>query len=183
MNNIETYLPEKSENAVKVGTFLNLYTDRLYLVGSAARKWLYKLSANTDDFDFVVDPSYYDKIKERFAQEGYKINDNVWGTKDAFEIDCDSFVMKFRNQHAGDFLTSVAFCGDSLAINVASGKPICTPEFMNVVPYGMYEKYPDLNGPQFQEPWVSEHLQKLKSFMDEIETLLNKIREDLTAAK
>lgn len=160
------YLPERSEYATRVAEAINDYAPELYLVGGAARKLTYGLSANTNGYDFVFNVNEYpDCLIMDLEDAGFKVTG-----ENPYKIDCQSFDMTIRAEPIDWFLLKTPFAGDGMAINCASGRTICTAEFTMLKPTKLVNEVDD----QTTE-WLTKQTENLQRFEDEMIAAVTKI--------
>lgn len=162
---IEKYLPERSEYATKVAGVMEPYADELYLVGSAARKITYGLSANTNGYDFVFTKNEC-KLIENLKAQGFKVNDDT----ETYKIDCESFDMTIRTEPIDSFLRTTPFAGDGMAIHCGTGRSICTAEFTMLKPTKIVNEIDYLTS-----EWLTKQTENLQRFEDEMIAAVTKI--------
>lgn len=166
------YLPQPSEYSTRVAKVLDGYSKVLYLVGSAARKYLYNLNLMPKGYDFVLD--IRDIGDENMLMTDFnaafpgKVNRTPWG----FEVDAEAITVNIKTQNIGEFLRSVRFAGDGLAISCEDDRPIVIPEYMSIPPVVAIIKTEETND-QNRKEWVDEHLQALGKFQEELFRVVN----------
>lgn len=166
------YLPVKSEYCDKVAKILDSYAGGLYLVGSAARKYLYNLKAITpEDYDFVYDGSIDD---DNFITNDFEaaFPGKVNRTAHGFSVDAEVLDVNVRIQPIAEFLRQVRFAGDGLAISCADDRPIVIPEYMSLPPVVAIIKTEETSD-QNNSEWVNDHLIKLQKFQEELFNAVN----------
>lgn len=167
------YLPVKSEYCDKIAKILDGYEQDLYLVGSAARKYLYNLKGITpEDYNFILasrkDSDFFHLIDEfNSAFPGkVEVDDNI------IYIDAEVLDVEVRLQPIDHFLRTVRFAGDGLAISCQDDRPIVIPEYMSLPPVVAIYKTEETDD-QNNVEWVNEHLQKLQQFQEKLFEAVN----------
>lgn len=174
MSNISKYLPERSEYADKVANILKPYEKGLYVVGSNARKTLYGLKTNVKDYDFVIDCGCSgNEVQQILGVELEKSFPNkVIYAGDIVTADCETFTLKIRTGRLTEFLFSVRFAGDGLAVRVSDGRPIVVPEYMTQPSTVQIIEDKDV-GDQTGE-WLTQHVKVLETFQNDMFNLVQK---------
>lgn len=163
---ILNYLPT-SESSAKVAEAFKPYENDLYVVGSAARKQLYGLQTEVNNYDFVISTNeHIVDVRESLSIKG-ELDDVSW------TIDCENFKLKLRAEPIDQFLFKVRFAGDGLAVKVSDGRPLVLPEYMTLPPMVAIIKTEDTDA-QNQKEWVDNHLVVLAKFQEELYNLVNK---------
>lgn len=167
------YLPQPSEYSTRVAKILDMYVEDLYLVGSAARKYLYNLKLTPNGYDFVL--SVYsslmdcEELREKFVTEfPGKCKTTDWG----FEVDAETLDVRIKFQPIDQFLRTVRFAGDGLAVSCEDDRPIVIPEYMSIPPVVAILKTEETND-QNQKEWVDSHLEVLGKFQEELFRVVN----------
>jgi hypothetical protein len=176
MSNITKYLPERSENSVKVAEALKPYENVLYVVGSNARKALYGLNTDVKDYDFVLSTGCgcpkgeLANVLQDILTGAFP--DAVQEHDAYFVVDCEAFTLKIRLEPIDQFLYSVRFAGDGLAVRVSDGRPLVLPEYMTLPPVVQIiedEKVGDQKG-----EWLENHVKALEEFQKALFDLVQK---------
>ncbi len=165
------YLPTPSEYSTRVAKILDQFDNELYLVGSAARKFLYNLNLAPKNYDFVFGGTYdeYVALCGAFMNEfDGKTKDTAWG------IEVDAEVLEVRVKHAdvAKFLRTVRFAGDGLAVSCADDRPIVIPEYMSIPPVVAILKTEETDD-QNNKEWEASHLEVLQKFQEELFRVVN----------
>lgn len=167
---ILNYLPT-SESSAKVAEALKPYENDLYVVGSAARKHLYGLQTEVNNYDFVCAYPEGEFIMDSGLA---KINLGEQSCQNGLLVkDCETFTLKIRFCSIDEFLFKVRFAGDGLAVKVSDGRPLVLPEYMTLPPVVAIIKTEDTDA-QNNDTWVKNHLSVLSKFQEELYNLVNK---------
>lgn len=167
------YLPTPSEYSTRVAKILDTYVEDLYLVGSAARKYLYNLNLVPDDYNFVLD---YDGItSEESIVEDFKSafgNERVELVGDRVNVDAETLHVTVAIRPIAQFLRTVRFAGDGLAVSCQDDRPIVIPEYMSIPPVVAILKT-DETDDQNNKEWEASHLETLMKFQEELFRVVN----------
>lgn len=168
------YLPTPSEYSTRVAKILDTYED-LYLVGSAARKYLYNLNLTPKGYDFIISRDIYDFdetgsfLKTTWEKEfPGKVKWTNWG----LEVDAEVLTVRVGVQPIDKFLRTVRFAGDGLGVSCQDDRPIVIPEYMSIPPVVAILKTEDTDD-QNNKEWEASHLETLMKFQEELFRVVN----------
>lgn len=172
------YLPEKSEYSIKVAEFLKPYENKMYAIGSNARKTLYGLKTGVNDYNFLYscscstvagEPTVAAMIADSARNAKLTVTDC---DSNFVRVDAETFVFTVRIEPLENFLFGVRFAGDGLAVRVTDGRPVTLPEYMTLPPVVEIRKIDD-HGPQKNKEWLTKQLDVLGKFQEELYKAVN----------
>jgi hypothetical protein len=157
------YLPEKSKYSTKFAEAVDHYGSSVYVVGSAARKGLYGLKITPSDYNFITtNGGVMDRLRHYFPN---KITEG--SNPKQFKIDCEVFTATVDMEPVDEFLYSVRFAGDGVAVRVSDGRPIVVPEYMTLPPVVEIQKV-GADDSQNNKEWADNHVETLTKFQEEL---------------
>lgn len=165
------YLP-RGDKTGSISGVLDNWNSKLYFVGPSARKRIYSFTHAIDGFDFVIDGNpeddYNSVMEEDLEGEGLSY---IKPTNHVYNIDCNGYDVRVVIQPVAEFLTDKDYAGDGVAIQVATGRVVCTPEFVTLPPTMKIDAdTPDENAPE-----------SLKVFERELVALARKLANERPA--
>ncbi len=167
--NILKYLPEKSEYALKFAEALKPYEAKTYVIGSSARKGLYGLKTTVNDYDFLISCGCNNPDLNKIVGEDLEkaFPGKVTSNANYITVDAESFTAKVRSEPVDQFLTSVRFAGDGLAVQVSNDRPVVIPEYMTLPPTTQIIAC-DVKSDQMNPEWEKRHIAVLEEFQKEL---------------
>ncbi len=166
------YLP-RGDQTHKVCAALDPFIDCLFLVGSAARKKIYQLSAGVNDFDFVIDGDmeYLSDARKSITDAGLPVKDHEWGGWGLL-IDAGGYEVKVRVEPLSEFLLDTLHAGDGFAVRCSDGRCLCTPEYITVPPHV------EVRARRPEEIPDAEHVEVLNRFGSELMAMAAKLEAE-----